>query len=227
MASSIKQQQQQQQQQQQVAKRGSPDAAKHASTSYSIHNLLLEKKEDESQGNVENSNPPREEDALDALRLGWMMARSAAEAQQMYLQYFAAAAMLGSPQVQSLPMLSPNEHTRSSSQASVYNPSQTSQSSISPNSLAGGKKQSRPTFTGQQIYMLERKFEQTKYLAGADRAQLAQELCMSESQVKVWFQNRRTKWRKREAADMAVAKKEQDRKTALQAFTEFSPTQLD
>lgn len=36
-----------------------------------------------------------------------------------------------------------------------------------------------------QIFMLEKKFEQTKYLAGSDRAQLAQELSMSESQVKV------------------------------------------
>lgn len=36
--------------------------------------------------------------------------------------------------------------------------------------------------------MLEKKFEQTKYLAGSDRAQLAQELSMSESQVKVRIQ---------------------------------------
>jgi hypothetical protein len=33
--------------------------------------------------------------------------------------------------------------------------------------------------------MLEKKFEQTKYLAGADRALLAEELNMSEGQVKV------------------------------------------
>ncbi|VDN59949.1 unnamed protein product [Dracunculus medinensis] len=78
---------------------------------------------------------------------------------------------------------------------------------LSPNSLALNKKQSRPTFTGHQIFMLEKKFEQTKYLAGTDRAQLAQELNMSESQVKVWFQNRRTKWRKKEAADNAVVKR--------------------
>lgn len=38
-----------------------------------------------------------------------------------------------------------------------------------------------------QIFKLEEKFEQTKYLAGSDRAQLAQELGMSESQVKVSF----------------------------------------
>ncbi|EFO14949.1 hypothetical protein LOAG_13567 [Loa loa] len=60
---------------------------------------------------------------------------------------------------------------------------------LSPNSLSLNKKQSRPTFTGHQIFMLEKKFEQTKYLAGSDRAQLAQELSMSESQVKVSHSN--------------------------------------
>uniref|UniRef100_A0AC35U6T0 Homeobox domain-containing protein n=1 Tax=Rhabditophanes sp. KR3021 TaxID=114890 RepID=A0AC35U6T0_9BILA len=84
---------------------------------------------------------------------------------------------------------------------------------LSPNSLGGhSKKQSRPTFTGHQIFMLEKKFEKTKYLAGADRAALAQELNMSESQVKVWFQNRRTKWRKKEAADNA-SKRDDDNGT--------------
>jgi len=40
-------------------------------------------------------------------------------------------------------------------------------------------------------------FEQTKYLAGPERARLSYSLGMSEGQVKVWFQNRRTKWRKK------------------------------
>ncbi|KPM05506.1 homeobox protein Nkx-6.3-like protein [Sarcoptes scabiei] len=61
----------------------------------------------------------------------------------------------------------------------------------------GKKKHTRPTFSGHQIYVLEKTFEQTKYLAGPERAKLAYALGMSESQVKVWFQNRRTKWRKR------------------------------
>ncbi|KAL6735209.1 hypothetical protein Aduo_005672 [Ancylostoma duodenale] len=84
---------------------------------------------------------------------------------------------------------------------------------LSSNPLTLHKKQSRPTFTGHQIFMLEKKFEQTKYLAGSDRAQLAQELSMSESQVKVWFQNRRTKWRKKEAADNALGKRQEDLKS--------------
>ncbi|XP_053319055.1 homeobox protein Nkx-6.3 [Spea bombifrons] len=63
------------------------------------------------------------------------------------------------------------------------------------------KKHTRPTFTGHQIFALEKTFEQTKYLAGPERARLAFSLGMSESQVKVWFQNRRTKWRKKSSTD--------------------------
>ncbi|NP_001161610.1 Nkx6-like transcription factor [Saccoglossus kowalevskii] len=74
----------------------------------------------------------------------------------------------------------------------------------------GKRKHTRPTFSGQQIFALEKTFEQTKYLAGPERARLAYALGMSESQVKVWFQNRRTKWRKRHAAEMATAKKKQE-----------------
>ncbi|XP_071544029.1 uncharacterized protein HGTX isoform X4 [Panulirus ornatus] len=74
----------------------------------------------------------------------------------------------------------------------------------------GKKKHTRPTFSGQQIFALEKTFEQTKYLAGPERAKLAYALGMTESQVKVWFQNRRTKWRKRHAAEMATAKRKQE-----------------
>ncbi|XP_010580308.1 PREDICTED: homeobox protein Nkx-6.2 [Haliaeetus leucocephalus] len=77
----------------------------------------------------------------------------------------------------------------------------------------GKKKHSRPTFSGQQIFALEKTFEQTKYLAGPERARLAYSLGMTESQAQVWFQNRRTKWRKRHAAEMASAKKKHDSET--------------
>ncbi|KAF5405481.1 hypothetical protein PHET_00892 [Paragonimus heterotremus] len=70
----------------------------------------------------------------------------------------------------------------------------------------GKRKHTRPTFSGQQIFALEKTFEQTKYLAGPERARLAYFLGMSESQVKVWFQNRRTKWRKKNAADMVSSR---------------------
>ena len=49
----------------------------------------------------------------------------------------------------------------------------------------GKKKHTRPTFSGHQIFALEKTFEQTKYLAGPERSRLAYALGMSESQVKV------------------------------------------
>lgn len=55
----------------------------------------------------------------------------------------------------------------------------------------GKKKHTRPTFSGQQIFALEKTFEQTKYLAGPERAKLAYALGMSESQVKVMLYARR------------------------------------
>jgi hypothetical protein len=47
------------------------------------------------------------------------------------------------------------------------------------------RKSSRPTFTGHQIFALEKMFENTKYLAGTERSRLASQLSMSEAQVKV------------------------------------------
>lgn len=49
------------------------------------------------------------------------------------------------------------------------------------------QKHTRPTFSGHQIFALEKTFEQTKYLAGPERARLAYALGMSESQVKVYI----------------------------------------
>ncbi|XP_063067461.1 homeobox protein Nkx-6.3-like isoform X2 [Engraulis encrasicolus] len=60
------------------------------------------------------------------------------------------------------------------------------------------KKHSRPTFSGYQIFVLEKSFEQNKYLSSTEKKQLARSLGMAESQV--WFQNRRTKWRRTSAA---------------------------
>lgn len=54
---------------------------------------------------------------------------------------------------------------------------------------------SRPVFTQLQRRGLEKRFQVQKYITKHDRYQLAAMLGLSETQVKVWFQNRRTKWR--------------------------------
>ncbi|CAN0150052.1 unnamed protein product, partial [Bubo scandiacus] len=45
----------------------------------------------------------------------------------------------------------------------------------------GKRKHTRPTFSGQQIFALEKTFEQTKYLAGPERARLAYSLGMTKA----------------------------------------------
>jgi len=67
------------------------------------------------------------------------------------------------------------------------------------------RKKARTTFTGSQIFELEKQFETKKYLSSAERICLAQVLGVTETQVKIWFQNRRTKWKKLEGISNAQA----------------------
>ncbi|VDK45367.1 unnamed protein product [Anisakis simplex] len=60
------------------------------------------------------------------------------------------------------------------------------------------KKKARTTFSGRQIFELEKQFELKKYLSSSERSELAKLLNVTETQVKIWFQNRRTKWKKNE-----------------------------
>ncbi|KAK4029104.1 hypothetical protein OUZ56_022114 [Daphnia magna] len=54
-------------------------------------------------------------------------------------------------------------------------------------------KRVRTAFSPSQLLKLEHAFEKNHYVVGAERKQLAQNLNLTETQVKVWFQNRRTK----------------------------------
>lgn len=58
------------------------------------------------------------------------------------------------------------------------------------------KRKGRATFSGSQIEKLEEAFQATQYLTTAERGRLAERLGLTESQVKIWFQNRRTKCRR-------------------------------
>ncbi|XP_017026498.1 homeobox protein abdominal-B [Drosophila kikkawai] len=60
------------------------------------------------------------------------------------------------------------------------------------------KKKARTTFTGRQIFELEKMFEVKKYLSSSERTEMAKLLMVTETQVKIWFQNRRTKWKKQD-----------------------------
>ena len=58
------------------------------------------------------------------------------------------------------------------------------------------KKKQRPLFSPHQIQTMEKEFVKQRYVTEEKRAQLALEVNLTEAQVKTWFQNRRTKWKK-------------------------------
>lgn len=67
------------------------------------------------------------------------------------------------------------------------------------------KRKQRPLFTQQQVQALEQEFTRHRYVSEEKRAELASTLNLTETQVKTWFQNRRTKWRKEARDEMETA----------------------
>ncbi|XP_014482161.1 PREDICTED: uncharacterized protein LOC106748285 [Dinoponera quadriceps] len=53
----------------------------------------------------------------------------------------------------------------------------------------------RAVFSDLQRRGLEKRFQLQKYISKPDRKKLAEKLGLKDSQVKIWFQNRRMKWR--------------------------------
>ncbi|XP_055321322.1 homeobox protein 2 isoform X2 [Sitodiplosis mosellana] len=53
----------------------------------------------------------------------------------------------------------------------------------------------RAVFSDSQRKGLEKRFQMQKYISKPDRKKLAERLGLKDSQVKIWFQNRRMKWR--------------------------------
>ncbi|XP_060698485.1 NK3 homeobox 3 [Hemiscyllium ocellatum] len=96
-----------------------------------------------------------------------------------------------------------------------------------------GKKRSRAAFSHAQVFELERRFNHQRYLSGPERADLAAALKLTETQVKIWFQNRRYKTKKRQmAAELVVnsaptaAKKVAVRVLVRDNQRQYSPDEL-
>ncbi|XP_049278595.1 protein zerknuellt [Anopheles funestus] len=79
------------------------------------------------------------------------------------------------------------------------------------------KKRSRAAFSHAQVFELERRFAQQRYLSGPERSELAKNLRLTETQVKIWFQNRRYKTKRKQI---------QQHEAALLSATKRVPVQV-
>lgn len=66
-------------------------------------------------------------------------------------------------------------------------------------------KRPRTAFTSSQLIRLKDEFERSKYLTGERRQILANELGLNESQIKIWYQNKRAKIKKTSGIRNALA----------------------
>ncbi|KAK0148250.1 Homeobox protein Nkx-3.2 [Merluccius polli] len=80
------------------------------------------------------------------------------------------------------------------------------------------KKRSRAAFSHAQVFELERRFNHQRYLSGPERADLAASLKLTETQVKIWFQNRRYKTKRRQMAADLMASAPAAKKVAVKVL---------
>ncbi|EFO82683.1 CRE-CEH-31 protein [Caenorhabditis remanei] len=100
---------------------------------------------------------------------------------------------------------SPTSNNSSESPSSPRIGSPNTERSVNESPTCVGSKKARKArtiFTDKQLQELENTFEKQKYLSVQDRMELAHRMGLTDTQVKTWYQNRRTKWKRQASVGM-------------------------
>ncbi|XP_021188271.3 homeobox protein B-H2 [Helicoverpa armigera] len=73
---------------------------------------------------------------------------------------------------------------------------------------AGPERKPRQAYSAKQLERLEAEFKIDKYLSVSKRMELSKALGLTEVQIKTWFQNRRTKWKKQLTSRLKIAQRQ-------------------
>ncbi|XP_024601157.1 homeobox protein DLX-4 [Neophocaena asiaeorientalis asiaeorientalis] len=90
----------------------------------------------------------------------------------------------------------PSDHPFSGSGESEKPPLSPEPSERRPQASTKKLRKPRTIYSSLQLQRLNQRFQHTQYLALPERAQLAAQLGLTQTQVKIWFQNKRSKYKK-------------------------------